>query len=132
MWSPCTRSEILKGPLVTLGLKFSGDLAMSAGLSEWKTFAGTTLEAPSAKAAMPATNGFLNESLTVESSTLVALTNPMGSDGSVVGKPKVLANAGVAYRLKLKATSSAVSGEPSDHLRPECRWTVSVFRSDEM
>src|SRR5258708_36008208 len=118
MWSPCTRSEILNGPLVTLGLKFSGDLAMSAGLSDWKTFAGTTLEAPSAKAAMLATNGLLNVSLTVESSTLVALTNPMGSVGSVVGKPTALTNAGLACRLKLKATSSAACGEPSDHVRP--------------
>src|SRR5258706_15703166 len=126
------RSETLNGPLVTLGLKFSGDLAMSAGLTNWKTFIGTTREAPSANVEMLATNGFLNDSLTVESSTLVAPTNPIGSFGSVVGKPRVLAKSGLPYRLKLKATSSAVRGEPSDHFRPECRWTVSVFRSDEM
>src|SRR5690242_1546601 len=99
MWSPETRSEIMNGPLETDGLLYSGECAMLAGWTFWKVCIGIGPEAPSAMRAINVVDGLRSTICIVLASTFVTEATPIGSPGSVVGKPNVLANAGFAYRL---------------------------------
>src|SRR5579884_526129 len=87
MWLPPTRSLIMNGPFVTWGWKFQLDLPKSAGpLSVLMNEAGMQVDAALAKKARNGPKGLRKVSVKVVVSTLVALTKPNGSLGSVVGK----------------------------------------------